>query len=75
LVKVVILVFVFQISITEMTNKKVWLTAKGQKKVGANHISTTGQGIVPKAPYIIVTCSETGKTYILEQDDISQIEG
>jgi hypothetical protein len=59
---------------TEMIKKRVWLTPKGQKKVGTNYISTTGQGIVAKSPYIIVTCSDTGKTYILEQDDISQIE-
>ncbi len=57
-----------------MANKRVWLTPKGQKKAGVNHISTTGQGIISKSPYIIVTCSDTGKTYILEQDDISQIE-
>jgi hypothetical protein len=57
-----------------MTRKRVWLTPKGQKKVGANFIFTTAQGITAKAPYIIVTGSDTGKTYILEQDDISQIE-
>ena len=57
-----------------MSKKRVWLTPKGHKKVGANFIFTTAQGITPKAPYIIVTCSDTGKTYILEQDDISQIE-
>ena len=57
-----------------MTKKRVWLTPKGQKKVGSNYISTTGQGIESKSPYIIVTSSDTGKTYILETDDISQIE-
>jgi hypothetical protein len=59
---------------TEMIKKRVWLTPKGQKKVGVNYIFTTAQGITAKAPYIIVTSSDTGKTYILEQDDISQIE-
>jgi hypothetical protein len=59
---------------TEMIKKRVWLTPKGKKKVGFNYIVTTGQGIVPKSPYIVVTGSESGKTYILETDDISQIE-
>ncbi|MGP8080210.1 MAG: hypothetical protein ACLPVI_06835 [Dehalococcoidales bacterium] len=57
-----------------MTNKRVWLTPKGQKKIGTNCIPVTNQGIVPKSPYIIVTSSDNGKTYILEPDDISQIE-
>ena len=54
-----------------MTKKRVWLTPKGHKKVGANFIFTNAQGITAKAPYIIITDSDTGKTYILEQDDIS----
>ena len=59
---------------TEMANKRVWLTPKGRKKVGSNYIYTTDQKIVAKYPYIIVTSSDTGKTYILDHDDISQIE-
>lgn len=57
-----------------MTNKRVWLTPKGQKKVGSNYIPTTDQKIVAKSPYIVVTSSDTGKTYMLDQDDIRQIE-
>ena len=59
---------------TEMTNKRVWLTLKGRKKVGNNYIYTTDQKIVAKFPYIVVTSFDTGKTYILDQDDIAQIE-
>jgi hypothetical protein len=58
----------------EMTNRKVWLTPKGQKKVGSNHINTTYQKIVTQSPYIVVTSSDTGKTHILDQDDIARIE-
>ncbi|MCX6002980.1 MAG: hypothetical protein NTX46_00825 [Chloroflexi bacterium] len=57
-----------------MTNKRVWLTLKGRKKVGSNYIYTTDQKIVAKFPYIVVTSLDTGKTYILDQDDIAQIE-
>lgn len=57
-----------------MTNKKVWLTPKGRKKVGSNYINTTNQMIVAKSPYIVVTSSDTGKTHILDQDDIARIE-
>ena len=60
--------------VMEMTDKKVWLTQKGRKKVGSNYIHTTDQKIVAKSPYIVVTSSDTDKTYILDQDDIAQIE-
>jgi len=56
-----------------MTHVRVWLTPKGQKKVGSNCILTTDEKIVPKPPYIIVTNSDTNQTYILEQDNICQV--
>jgi len=57
----------------EMANIRVWLTPKGQKKVGSNCILTTDEKIAPKSPYIIVTSSDTNQTYILEQDDINEM--
>jgi hypothetical protein len=58
----------------KVANKKVWLTAQGRKKTGLFHIQTTDLKIEVKGPYVRVTSSDTGKTYILGKDDISEIE-
>jgi hypothetical protein len=55
-----------------MTNKRVWLTPKGQRKVGSNYINTLT--IVTQSPYIVVTSADTGKTHILDKDDIVRID-
>jgi hypothetical protein len=57
-----------------MANKRVWLTTKGQEKVGINCIYTTDEKIVTKSSFFIITDLNTGKTYILGVDDIKQIE-
>ena len=56
-----------------MANKKVWLTDKGRKKVGNVYIKTTDERIEYKGPYVVITSTDSGQTYILEKEDINQI--
>lgn len=58
----------------DMADRTVCLTEEGTDKVGYNNIHTTDEQIVVKGHYIFVTSSATGKTYILDEDDIAYID-
>jgi len=67
----------------EVANRTVYLTEEGKEKVGHDTIHTSDERIVVRGKYIFVTSrgtrdpyfesSTSGKTYILDEDDIDYI--
>lgn len=57
-----------------MEGRVVRLTRKGREKVGADSITTSDDGVLYSGQRIVVTCSETGRTYILDRDDIAFVD-
>ena len=56
-----------------MADRRVYLTEEGEEKVGYDTIPTTDEDIRFQGPYIVVTSTWTGNTYILTEDDIRYI--
>lgn len=57
-----------------MGSRTVELRESGKRKVGDYCIKTTDEDITYEGNYIIITSSDTGKTYTLDTDDIAYIK-
>lgn len=57
-----------------MGSKTVELRESGKRKVGDYCIQTTDKDITYEGTYVIITSSDTGKTYTLDIDDIAFIK-
>jgi hypothetical protein len=55
-------------------SKTVELRESGKRKVGDYCIQTTDKDITYEGTYVIITSSDTGKTYTLDIDDIAFIK-